>query len=137
MMDRRYLYLLQRHPDGKVSLVLCVRVFFAYRKEQKLHNLFSCSRFTLSRRVRFRAWGQDHYKIGIASNVKSRLASINKDLESGKTEWFALTWLEVLFVAGWLLWYKARPYVNAVVIFATVATFVAAYVIEKAPHLLG
>ena len=84
----------------------------------------------------YRAYLQDHFKIGIATNMKSRLKTINQDKSSGKTEWFALTWLEVVFVIGWMVWFKVRPYVMAFVIVTLSLAFAACYVIEKAPHLL-
>jgi len=60
--------------------------------------------------------------------MQSRLASINKDpTKSGQTEWFAFTWLEVVFVMGWLCWYKMRPYWNCawIIIFTIIAALVA------------
>jgi hypothetical protein len=126
LVDYRYLYLLQRHRDGTVSEVMSVKVLFAYRKEQRLHDMFSCSRFTWTARVIFGRWGQDHFKIGIATNMQSRLRSINKDpTKSGQTEWFAFTWLEVLFVLGWLCWYKVRPYANTIFIVSLLVLFLA------------
>lgn len=115
-VDHRYLYLLQRHPDGSVVEVFSVKVFWAYRKEQRLHSMFSCSRFTWTSKIKYGRWAQDHFKVGIATNMESRLRSINKDTSSGKTEWFAFTWLEVLFVMGWMCWFKIRPYVNVTII---------------------
>jgi hypothetical protein len=126
----RYLYLLQRHKAGDVKLVMAVKVYGAYRKEQSLHDKFSCSRFTISRRFPVNRWGQGVYKIGIATNVKSRVASINKDINSGKTEWFLLTPAEVGFVLAWMRWYKLRPYINALVGLLLALLFAGCYVAE-------
>ena len=130
-MPKRYLYLLQRHKDGDVTIVMSVRGNNAYRKEQSLHDKFSCSRFTIGRRFPVNRWGQGVFKIGIATNMKSRLAAINNDILSGRTEWFLLTPAEVAFVLLWLRWYWMRPVVNVVVVVLLSLLFAACYVLEN------
>lgn len=66
---------------GKVVVMSMRTVFFAYKKEQRLHRLFADSRF----RIRGGKGG-------------------------GVTEWFHLNLFEYLILELWLLWYANRPY---------------------------
>lgn len=91
--------------------MLSLQVYNAYKNEQRLHAMFSCSNFTMSNKIGYRAWLQSHYKIGISKDVDRRVNEVSKNSLSGKTEWFALTWLEVVFVAAWMLWFKVKPQV--------------------------
>ena len=95
-MDIRYIYLL-RMKRGKISCVHAVKVPFAGKREKRLHDMFDCSRFTMTRNKR------NGHKIGIAKNLPRRMGTIRADKLSGKTEWFHLTWLEVLAVRYWLV----------------------------------
>lgn len=103
------MYLLIRTRRNKVKNLLTLRVLFARRCEQRLHRMFQDSRFRMRKRVWFGKWWQHHVKIGIASKPIERRGNISRNIYgSGKTEWFAMTWLEIVFVMCWFWWFKLR-----------------------------
>lgn len=68
--------------DGKIELLRQRKVPFARKVEQRLHNMFSDSRF----KIRSRKKG------------------------GGDTEWFYMTGLEYATLELWLFWYAYRYY---------------------------
>ena len=68
--------------DGEVILILQAKFFRPRYFESRLHRMFDCSRFEISRRR------------GQKSN--------------GHKEWFYLNWLELLIVIIWIRWWQIR-----------------------------
>lgn len=87
-LDYRYLYFLRYKPNrvgDKIIVLAYVKIPYARSREKRLHDMFSCSRFTI------KGWKdkpllESYCKIGIATSMSSRLITINKDILSGKTE---------------------------------------------------
>lgn len=111
-MDYRYIYFLRRKGKN-INCLMAVRVPFAYKREQRLHKMFSCSRFEM--KLKQRTTMQAQCKIGIAANLPRRLGTIQANKLSGKTEWFYLTRLERLAVMYWLAgWWMQKVAVMAI-----------------------
>lgn len=78
---------------------------FAEKIEKKLHQVFQDSRFTLTRKIWLGKWLQSHIKIGISKDSDKRLKQINRNIfNTGHTEWFAMNYLELLVLYGWVTW---------------------------------
>ena len=118
-MDYRYIYFLRRRGKN-INCLMAVRVPFAYVREQRLHSMFSCSRFEMKLKQKTTLQGQ--CKIGIATNLPRRLGTIQADKLSGKTEWFYLTSLERWAVRYWLFkWWLQKVLIGAVVVITLLA----------------
>ena len=70
---------------GDVKILTCRKVFFAKKTEERLHRLFSDSRY--------------------------KMKGIQGKRGGGLTEWFYLTTMELLILRSWLFWYFVRPWV--------------------------
>lgn len=118
MKDRRYIYLFKRVGHDRAIVILKHKLGNAERIEKLLHRRFDGSRFTMSKSVRQGKWLQSHIKIGISKDVNRRLQAVNKDFfESGRTEWFAMHFLEQVVVQLFIFWYAYRYWFLAFVIF--------------------
>ena len=142
MFDRRYVYLMLRTKDNEAEIIVCHKLFFARKIEQRLHKRFGDSRFTMTKRIRYRKWGQNHIKIGIATNPKSRQSDVSRNIfKSGKTEWFAINDLEYFFMYCTLWWYAYKWRVGLVFICLIVGVITEQFGIEiwskLYSHLLG
>lgn len=93
-LDIRYVYLLRR-SGRKTRCIFSAKVVGAENKEVLLHEKFKDKRFVIGSK-------SSGYKIGISNNVDRRVTEINDDYRSGKTEWFKLNPLEVLYVIIYL-----------------------------------
>jgi hypothetical protein len=116
-----YIYLLNKkgHPKhGKVTTNFFVWVPDMITVEEKLHALFSDSRYASIREVPPHKNFQRLCKIGLTKNpVYRRVSNIQEDWTSGHTEWFALNWLERCFCRWWMRWYMIRWFLVIVLIF--------------------
>lgn len=109
MIDRRYVYLMIRTKENEAEIITCRKMLNALKVEKKLHRKFSGSRFTMTKKVRYRQWWQNHVKIGIAKNPVQRRNQVSKDIfKSGRTEWFACNDLELLFLQIDLFYYAYK-----------------------------
>lgn len=111
-MDRRYVYILQRTGQKECVILLALPVMDATYVETTMHHVFSDSGIKDITKTPYPRWWelQSHIKIGIATSPMDRLENINESgLKSGKTEWFRATWLEIMFMMIWLIWFFIRP----------------------------
>ena len=99
LIDNRFVYMMLRTKNNEARIIVCQKLMNARKLEKRLHRQFKDSRFEMSPRIKYRKWWQNHVKIGIAKNPKRRREQVSKDIfRSGRTEWFALTDFELLFV---------------------------------------
>ena len=123
-MDIRYIYFLRRKGND-ISVLMAVKVPYAYNREQRLHKMFASSNFTMTKRKKIAPNGlksifEAQCKIGIATNLPRRLGTIQADKLSGKTEWFTLGWWQRWAVRSWLahwwlMWFFVRLFALAAI----------------------
>jgi len=77
MKDIRYVYLFKRVSHDKARLVVKKKMWNAEKIEKRLHQHFSKSRFTMTRKINQGQWAQAHVKIGISKDVDRRLRATN------------------------------------------------------------
>lgn len=120
-VDRRYIYLLRRVSKGKARIIDQRLVWNASRVEDKLHQIFDSQRIEINSRKRL-PWFGVQVKIGIAKNPESRLKQINESrLSSGKTEWFLVSYADIMYLHflflfyGFILWIRLFQIITAAV----------------------
>ena len=117
MKDIRYVYLFKRVSHDRARLVVKKKMWNAEKIEKRLHQHFSKSRFTMTRKINQGQWAQAHVKIGISKDVDRRLQDVNNNFfKSGRTEWFAMHILEQLVVHALIRWYAYRWFILAGII---------------------
>ena len=121
-----YVYILLRDGVKSAKIVYTVRVYNARLIEKRMHEIFGCSRFTMSARTKPGKYMQEHVKIGIAGDPKKRLEDINQNFTSGKTEWFAMTGLEIVLCIVWLHYFSYR-YLYSLLVFVIVVLYISIY----------
>lgn len=127
VLDIQYIYLLRRR-GRKIDCLFAVRVPFARKREQRLHNMFRRSRFQMTKKQKVAPRGllsiaESQCKIGITNNLPRRLGRIQADKLSGKTEWFALSRAERLAVRYWLFKWKVKWLCTCFIIASTLIVF--------------
>ena len=119
-----YVYLMVRTKKNEARLIVQRYFKNARAVEARLHKTYKDSRFTMSKRHRYRSWFQDHIKIGISKDPTQRLNDVTKNIfGSGRTEWFAMSDLEILNCRLLLWWYYWRPVINAILLIIVLILF--------------
>ncbi len=111
MLDKREVYLMIRTKSNEAKIIVSRPMFNARSVESRLHKKWSNSRFVMTKKIKYRKWFQNHVKIGIAKNTSSRRSQVSKDIfKSGKTEWFAISDIELVFLKIDLWWHSKKVY---------------------------
>lgn len=125
MFDRRDVYLMKRTKTNEATVVDSKKMLNALKVEQRLHKIFGDSRFTMTRKIKYRQWNQHHFKIGIAKNTSRRKSQVTKNIfKSGKTEWFALNGLEYFLLRCWMNYYYIAWKVKLIFIITIIFFFI-------------